>query len=183
MILGQLCPAPSSLSSSSSSEQQRLHRSWDLCEEILGHFASFSISAHTSLVHLRKFHGNMVSRLSGMWSAMMISTRGLIIVGIDKTGGEPSVPERGQMPSAANQAPIPNPDSLSGPSFHMPGQGYHFNAPLDPGLSAFWQAPGGPQEYGMADGSLLNWDPNLENFIMDFSSDEVPLALGHPHGQ
>ncbi|KAK3391371.1 fungal-specific transcription factor domain-containing protein [Sordaria brevicollis] len=143
VILGQLCPAPSL-----TLNQQRLERSWRLCEEILAHFASFSISAHTSLEHLRRFHGNMISRLS------------------DKASGEASVTERGAMSSTINDASVPNSVSTSGPTSHLPGQGYQFNAPFDLGSNPFWQPPGGAPDYGMASGSLLNWDPNVEDFIM-----------------
>lgn len=138
VILGQLCPVLTS-----SSDQQRLERSRGLCEEILGHFASFSISAHTSLEHLRRFHGNMIARSS-----------------------ESAVTERGPMPSAINETSIRNTSSTSGPSYHLPGQGYELNAPLDLGNNPFWQPPGGAPDYGMASGSLLNWDPNVEDFIM-----------------
>lgn len=114
---------------------------------------------------------------------MFVLAPELTNAGVDKTVGESLITERGPMSSAANQASVPNTDAIPGPSSHIFGQGYQFNAPLDPALNPFWQPPGGAQEFGMADGSLLNWDPNLENFIMDFSSDEVPLALGHNQGQ
>ncbi|KAK1775518.1 hypothetical protein QBC45DRAFT_396036 [Copromyces sp. CBS 386.78] len=100
-----------------------------------------------------------------------------------KSSERSSITERGPMSSAVNETSLPNTGSTSGPSPHVFEQGYHFNAPLDSGSNAFWQPPGGAPQYGMADGSLLNWDPNLENFILDFSSDEVPLALGYKDGQ
>jgi hypothetical protein len=46
-------------------DRQRLERSWMLCQTILAHFASFSISAQRSLRLLQKVHADVMSRSLG----------------------------------------------------------------------------------------------------------------------
>ncbi|SPQ24490.1 cd129f82-9bba-4a71-acdc-d57eeb06dec4 [Thermothielavioides terrestris] len=43
-------------------DKQRLERCWTMCQEILAHFASFSISAQRSLRLLQKVHADAMSR-------------------------------------------------------------------------------------------------------------------------
>ncbi|KAK0721293.1 fungal-specific transcription factor domain-containing protein [Apiosordaria backusii] len=62
VIVAYLCP-----SLLDSMDQRRLERSWVLCQEILAHFASFSISAHRSLKLLQKVHGDVMARVAGMF--------------------------------------------------------------------------------------------------------------------
>lgn len=57
-------------------DQRRLERSWVLCQEILAHFASFSISAHRSLKLLQKVHGDVMARVAGMFQDALVNIAG-----------------------------------------------------------------------------------------------------------
>lgn len=46
-------------------DKQRLERAWMLCQKILAHFTSFSISAQRSLRVLQKVHADIMSRSIG----------------------------------------------------------------------------------------------------------------------
>lgn len=59
VIVAYLCPLLVA-----SLDKQRLENSWMLCQAILAHFSSFSISAHRSLKLLQKVHADVMSRVS-----------------------------------------------------------------------------------------------------------------------
>ncbi|KAK4166921.1 fungal-specific transcription factor domain-containing protein [Cladorrhinum sp. PSN259] len=56
-------------------DRNRLERSWMLCQEILAHFASFSLSANRSLKLLQKVHRDVMSRLTGVEDSTRESAR------------------------------------------------------------------------------------------------------------
>lgn len=45
--------------------RQRLEQSWLLCQEILGHFSTFSNSAQKSLHLLKRVHSDVMARVAG----------------------------------------------------------------------------------------------------------------------
>ncbi|KAH6847611.1 fungal-specific transcription factor domain-containing protein [Chaetomium sp. MPI-CAGE-AT-0009] len=118
-------------------DKQRLERSWMLCQKILAHFTSFSISAQRSLRVLQKVHADVMSRSTAV---------------LDKDQELPLQPPTlsaatayGEAPNSGQEAVAMQPD----------------DAPLDLGNSFQWQSPGGNAEMFGA-GLVFNWDQSLD---------------------
>ncbi|KAK4184194.1 fungal-specific transcription factor domain-containing protein [Podospora australis] len=66
IIVAYLCPTVLA-----SVDRQRMEKAWNLCQEIVTHFASFSISSNRSLKLLQKVHGDVIAQVSDPPSDMM----------------------------------------------------------------------------------------------------------------
>ncbi|KAL2130419.1 hypothetical protein VTI74DRAFT_6508 [Chaetomium olivicolor] len=130
VIIGYLCPPLLA-----SVDTQRLERSWLLCQTVLTHFASFSISAHRSLRLLQKVHADVMSRAS------------------DRDGELPPRPP-----------PVPSgfADGETGSFSQEPTVLLQDEMPLDLGSSFQWQIPGGIGTDMLGAGGLFNWDQSLD---------------------
>ncbi|KAH6623284.1 fungal-specific transcription factor domain-containing protein [Chaetomium tenue] len=118
-------------------DKQRLERSWMLCQKILAHFTSFSISAQRSLRVLQKVHADVMSRSTAV---------------LDKDQELPLQPPTlsaatacGETPGPGQQAAAMQPD----------------DAPLDLGNHFQWTSPAGNSEMFGA-GLVFNWDQSLD---------------------
>ncbi|AEO59770.1 hypothetical protein MYCTH_2308290 [Thermothelomyces thermophilus ATCC 42464] len=133
-------------------DRQRLERSWMLCQGILAHLTSFSISAQRSLRLLQKVHADVMSRSSAA---------------SDKDQ-DPPPPLRPPTMSANNHdtATTAHADAAAGSGQQGPATQAE-EAPLDLGSSFQFQLPAGTDMFGA--GLVFNWDQSL---------DMIPGGLG-----
>ncbi|KAK4247535.1 fungal-specific transcription factor domain-containing protein [Corynascus novoguineensis] len=117
-------------------DTHRLERSWMLCQGILAHFTSFSISAQRSLRLLQKVHADVMTRSSGT---------------MDKDQDPPLRPPtkpmtaaHGETAGSGGQAPMMQADEV----------------PLDLGSGFQLQMPAGTDMHGA--GLAFNWDQSLD---------------------
>ncbi|KAK4195296.1 fungal-specific transcription factor domain-containing protein, partial [Triangularia verruculosa] len=137
VIVAYLCP-----SLLDSMDQRRLERSWVLCQEILAHFASFSISAHRSLKLLQRVHGDVMARVAEQAG----DTARPVLPTPIATSATP----------AGQGSMAPRDDGLT------PAQVHH--SPLDFGNGLQWQVPSDGDLSMLNVISLFNWDQPLDFF-------------------
>ncbi|KAK4154105.1 fungal-specific transcription factor domain-containing protein [Chaetomidium leptoderma] len=117
-------------------DRQRLERAWMLCQGILAHFASFSISAQRSLRLLQKVHADVMSRSTALDKDQEPSLR---------PPAMPAATAHGQTVGSGQEAALMQPHDV----------------PLDLGSSFQWQfPPGGANMLGA--GLVFNWDQSLD---------------------
>ncbi|KAK4176854.1 fungal-specific transcription factor domain-containing protein [Triangularia setosa] len=144
VIVAYLCP-----SLLDSMDQRRLERSWVLCQEILAHFASFSISAHRSLKLLQKVHGDVMARVAEQAG--------------DTT--RPVLPT----PIATAATPAGQGIMMLGDDDSNAAQTHH--TPLDFGNGLQWQVPSAGDLSMLSVTSLFNWDQPLDFFTGGLGTD------------
>ncbi|KAK0660802.1 fungal-specific transcription factor domain-containing protein [Cercophora samala] len=148
VIVAYLCP-----SVLDSLDQRRLERSWVLCQEILAHFASFSISAHRSLKLMQKVHGDVMARVAEQAG----DTARPVLPTPIATAATP----------ADNQGiTLPREDGFSSAQAH--------HTSLDFGNGLQWQVPNDGDLSMLNVTSLFNWDQPLDFFTGGLGTDNFP---------
>ncbi|KAK4235885.1 fungal-specific transcription factor domain-containing protein [Achaetomium macrosporum] len=132
IIVGYLCPTLLA-----SLDRQRLERCWMMCQGILSHFASFSISAQRSLRLLQKVHADVMSRSSGT----------------DKEG-EPLTRPPSRAPAATHGECL----DLGQEATVMPAE----DMPLLHGSMFQWQVPAAMGADMLGAGLMFSWDQSLD---------------------
>ncbi|KAK3306082.1 fungal-specific transcription factor domain-containing protein [Chaetomium strumarium] len=132
IIVTYLCPTLLA-----SLDRQRLERCWMMCQGILSHFASFSISAQRSLRLLQKVHADVMSRSAGT----------------EREGEAPTRP-----PSRPAAAAPGGPLDFGPETAVMPAE----NMPLPLGSIFQWQVPAAMGADMASAGLMFNWDQSLD---------------------
>jgi hypothetical protein len=146
-------------------DKRRLENCWILCQAILAHFASFSISAHRSLKLLQKVHADVMSRvMSGEITFLLLLVHDTFLTrAIDKDRPPPS--RSGTRPLD----PMENTETVS--IRQELGVAHSQDMPLDLGSGFQWQFPGGIDSDMFGGGSLFNWDQSLDVIAGGFGMD------------
>ncbi|KAK4652829.1 hypothetical protein QC762_513000 [Podospora pseudocomata] len=148
VIVAYLCP-----SLLDSMDQRRLERSWVLCQEILAHFASFSISAHRSLKLLQKVHGDVMARVA------------------EQAGDT----DRPVLPTPIATAATPAGQGIVLPREDGFNSAQAHHTSLDFGNGLQWEVPSNADLSMLNVTSLFNWDQPLDFFTGGLGTDNFQL--------
>ncbi|KAK4121993.1 hypothetical protein N657DRAFT_665233 [Parathielavia appendiculata] len=117
-------------------DRQRVERSWMLCQTILAHLASFSISAQRSLKLLQKVHGDVMSRCLDKDQEAQLRPPTMF-----------NAAAPGETARLGQDAAIMYPEEV---------------VPLGLGNTFQWQLPAGSGPDSFGAGMAFNWDQSLD---------------------